>query len=189
MSLNFLIMAAVNWHTGQVTNQIMKSVRLICSPNIVMWDKIWTYWTYFSSKDQVKWKVSHVKVMKCISSAVMFCSCCRMRAKVRDLKWSLTTVLLRKAYTHCLVLSSWRCSLSFGLEDKDNPVKFLSAFFSRQKSEVQGLWCHDWWGVTGGMVYFAIARLYSWAVFSVLLVCCFDFFLFVCFSVYFLGNL
>ena len=66
--------------------------------------------------------VSSAETIKCRS-------CCWVRAKVRDFKLSLITVLPSKVYTLCLMVSSWHCSLSFGLEDKDNPVKFLPGFF------------------------------------------------------------
>lgn len=56
------------------------------------------------------------------------CSCHLVKSLVRDFKLSLTTVLPCKVYTLCLIVS-WHCSLSFGLVDKDNPVKFLSRFF------------------------------------------------------------
>lgn len=43
------------------------------------------------------------------------CSCYQVRTKVTVLKRSLNVLCI-----HCLVVSSWRCSRSFGLEDKDN---------------------------------------------------------------------
>lgn len=69
-----------------------------------------TDWDVWISDQNVE--VQHVSP---VGRLLKVCSCYQVRTKVTVLKRSLSVLS-----THCLVVSSWRCSRSFGLEDKDN---------------------------------------------------------------------
>lgn len=97
-------------------------------------------------------KLGKVRSLQLIT--MTFCCCRWLRTKVGAVKLSLTTVLAKTANGFCLMLSPCHLSLSFGLDDKDNPVKFFSSFFSRQEVSAGPLmsrltWnsrCSAWYG-------------------------------------------
>lgn len=138
----------------------------ISSSNVVVWHQIWICSNQNLSAGQSR----EGEKLQLISKT--FCCCHWLRMKVGAVKLSLITVLAKTANGLRLMLSSCQSSLSFGLDDKDNPVKFFSPFF-QARSEVLCLWCHDWYGIAGAVpdIYFNQMYLHSWTLYQGLSIC------------------